>query len=357
MGNQGEWVDAETGNTTRAAGAIQQSLEDGLGKVYIQSKQISRQLRAARAIYIDCCPPKVLQGHNVFGHAVLQDYVYEILDRVTRALGIDVRPEDRALWRAGTVHLTEIHLTANFSCPRNLIVPVMDAVDLGNRHGKQRILPTWVKLGLTPSGNSASHTLTLYDKLEEMAGLFPWPTTPLQRKLLKEAREGGLRAEVKLHSQGLNSMSKSLSKSLGGQIDLKNIASWSRVDVAELFFEVFRRYEVVHAVQPVPSVAQLKLLKLKELNVYTNWLLGRSLKEQLPNRGTARRYAAVIEQKTGVNIRVARWGDEVRPAVDLKDLFAPTNVRVVPGWALGTRWYSPPRSLSEANNDGGKSEE
>ncbi|KGU92529.1 phage/plasmid replication, II/X family protein [Burkholderia pseudomallei MSHR4377] len=352
LGNQGEWVNAKTGAITLGAGAILESLEDGYGTVFIQSKQISRQSRAARAIYIDCCPPKVLQGHNVFGHAVLHDYVYEILDRVTKSLGIDVRPEDRALWRAGAIHLTEIHLTANFTCPRNLIVPIMDAVDRANRQGKQRILPTWIKLGLTPSGNSTSHTLTLYDKLEEMAGLFPWPTTRNQRRLLQEARDGGLRAEVKLHSQGL----KSLSETLGG-IDLTTVASWARVNVAAVFFDVFRGYEVVHAVQPVPTVAQVQLLKLKELNVYTNWLLGRSLKEQFSNRGTARRYATVIEQKTGVNIRVARWSDEARPAVDLKDLFAPTNVRAVPDWALGTRWYSPPCSLSDANNDGCDGEE
>lgn len=331
--------DPETGEIFFGATAIQQSLEDGNADVYIQSKQISHQLKAARAVLIDCCPPKVLQGHNLFGHAVLQDYVYEMLDRVTRALGIEVRAEDRAMWLAGEVHLTGIHLTANFTCARELVVPILDAIDFSNRKGKQRILPTWLTLGLTPKGRSTYHALTLYDKLEEM-GAFLWPTTKYQRLLSVEA-EKGLRAEVKLYSQGL----KSLSGGLGG-LNLKKVASWAKVDVAALFFEVFNRYRIVYAVQPVPTGAQLKLLKPKELQVFTNWLLGRSVKEQFANRGTAGRYVAVIQRKLGVNIGVDRRA-EVQPAVDLKALFSLGNVRPVPVWAVGTRYYSPPSLPSD----------
>ena len=351
QGKHGQILDPDTGEITYGATAIQQSLEEGHGKVYIHSKQIDRRLGAARAILIDCCPPKVLQGHNVFGHAVLQDYVYEILDRVTRALGIDVRPEDWAMWRAGIIQLTGIHLTANFTCRREQIVPIIDAIDLSNRHGKQRILPTWITLGLTPKGRSKYHTLTLYDKLEEM-GRFPWPTTRLQRLLMAEA-ERGFRVEVKLFAQGLDSLSGS--KSVGGR-NLKQVAGWAALDVAALFFRVFDKYQVVHAVQPVPTLAELRILAPKELNAYLLWEKEYSLKEQFPNRGTAGRYAAVIEQKLGVNIRVDRRAEE-QPAIDLKELFAPTNVRALPGWALGTRFYSPPRSLSEGNNDGGNGEE
>ncbi|KGX47780.1 hypothetical protein Y600_5917 [Burkholderia pseudomallei MSHR3709] len=271
--------------------------------------------------------------------------MYEILDRVTRVLEIEVHPEDRALWQAGVVHLTQIHLTANFTCPRELVVPIIDAIDSSNWQGKQRILPTWIALGLTPKGRSTYHTLTLYDKLEEM-GPFPWPTTRNQRRLMAEAGQG-LRVEVKLFSQGL----KSLSESLGGG-ELRTVASWAGVDVSALFFKVFDKYGIVYAVQPVPTPEQIELLKLKELKVFTNWLLGRSVKEQFSNRGTARRYVKVIQEKTGVNISVDRLA-EAQPAIDLKKLFAPWNVRLVPGWAMGTRCYSPPCSLAEDNDGGG----
>jgi hypothetical protein len=255
----------------------------------------------------------VLQGHNLFGHAVLQDYVYEILDRVTRVLGIEVRPEDRAMWRAGTVYLTQMHLTANFTCSRDLIVPIIDAIDLSNRRGKQRILPTWITLGLTPKGRSTYHCLTLYDKLEEM-GEKPRQPNIFDHRLRDEAAKG-FRAEAKLYSQGL----KSLSKSLGG-VDLTNVSSWATVDMAALFFHVFDKYEITYAVQPVPTQAQVALLKPKETNVFANWLLGRSVKEQFANRGTARRYVKVIQAKTGLNIGTDRR-PEVQPAVDLKTLF------------------------------------
>lgn len=346
LGKHGQFLDPDTGEITYGATAIQQVLEDGHGKVYIHSKQIDRRLNAACAIIIDCCPPKVLQGHNVFGHAVLQDYVYEILDRVTRVLGIEVRVEDRAMWLAGEVHLTGIHLTANFTCPRELVVPIIDAVDLSNRQGKQRILPSWITLGLTPKGRSTYHCVTLYDKLEEMGPYpdpFPWPPTRYQRMLMAEAGRG-FRAEVKLYSQGL----KSQSKSLAG-VNLKTVRDWARVDVSALFFNVFDQYGIVHAAQLAPTDAQLKSLKPKELNVFTNWLLGRSVKEQFPNRGTARRYVQVIQEKTGVNIGVDRRA-EVQPAIDLKKLFAPENVRPVPSWVVGTRYYSPP-SLSSDTAD------
>lgn len=328
--------DPDTGEISFGATAIQQSLEDGNADVYVQSKQISHQLKAARAILVDCCPPKVLQGHNLFGHTVLQDYVYEILDRVTRALGIEVRAEDRVMWLAGNVHLTGIHLTANFTCPRELIVAIIDAIDFSNRKGKQRILPTWLTLGLTPKGRSTYHALTLYDKLAEM-GEKPQPFTPFNQRLRGEAGVG-FRVEVKLFSQGLKSLSTSLD-----EINLKNVADWAEVDVAALFFKVFDRYQVVHAVQLDPTAARLALLKPKELNVFTNWLLGRSMKEQFANRGTASRYVKVIQQKLGVNISVDRRA-EVQPAVDLKELFAPENVRPVPRWAVGNKFYSPPSS-------------
>lgn len=340
LGNQAEWRDADTGLISHAAGGIQQALEEGHADVYVQSKQVSREL-GARAILIDCCPPKVLQGNNVFGHAVLQDYVYEILDRVTRVLGIAVRSEDRAMWRAGNVHLTQIHLTANFTCPRDLIVPIIDAVDFSNRSGKQRILPTWMTLGLTPKGRSTYHCVTLYDKLAEM-GEKPHPPTINHHRLWAEAGKG-FRVEIKLYSQGL----KSLSKSLGG-IDLESVANWARVDVPALFFHVFDKYEIVHAVQPVPTTAQIGLLKLKELCAFANWLLGRSVKDQFSNRGTAGRYVKVILEKTGVNIGVDRQA-EVQPSVDLGKLFSPESVRPVPDWAVGTRCYSPP-SVSSATN-------
>lgn len=349
LGKQGQLLDPETGEVTFGATGIQHSMEEGNAGVHVQSKQVSREL-GARAILIECCPPKVLQGHNLFGHAVLQDYVYEILDRVTRALGIEVRPEDRAMWRAGNVHLTQIHLTANFTCPRDLIVPIIDAIDLSNRHGKQRILPTWITLGFTPRGRSTYHCATLYDKLEEMGSYpFPWPTSRYQRMLVAEAR-ASFRVEIKLYSQGL----KSLSKSMGG-VDLQRVSNWARVDVSAVFFHVFGTYEIVEAVQPVPSSAQIAVLKPKELGVFTNWLLGRSVKDQFANRGTARNYVKGIQAKTGVNVGVDRPA-EVQPSVDLGKLFSPENVRSVPGLAVGSRYYSPPSVSSAANAEDGAEE-
>lgn len=341
QGKHGQILDPDTGEITYGATAIQQSLEEGHGKVYIHSKQIDRRLGAARAILIDCCPPKVLQGHNVFGHAVLQDYVYEILDRVTFMLGIEVQPEDRAKWRAGIVDITEIHLTANFSCPRELVVPIIDAIDLSNRHGKQRLLPSWITLGLTPKRRSMYHCLTIYDKLEEM-GVKPQPPNIFHHRMWVEA-SNGLRVEVKLYSKGLTTRY------------LRSVANWAAVDVQALFFMVFDSYKIAYAVQTVPTIAQLGALKQKEALAFTNWLLGRSVKDQFPNRGTRANYVRVTKEKLGVDISVDKRA-EVQPAVSLKEVFVPVNIRPVPRWAMGTKYYVPPRSRAEGC-DSGNSEE
>jgi hypothetical protein len=58
----------------------------------------------------------------------------------------------------------------------------------------------------------------------------------------------------------------------------------------------------------------------------------------------------VIQAKTGMNIGVDRR-TEVQPAVDLKTLFAPQNVRPVPRWAVGTKYYSPPVLLLVINDE------
>lgn len=350
LGNRAEWTDPDTGLITHAAGGIQQALEEGHADVYVQSKQVSRGL-GAKAILIDCCPPKVLQGHNVFGHAVLRDYVYEILDRVTRVLGIAVRPQDRAMWRAGNIDVTGIHLTANFTYRREQIVPIIDAIDLSNRHGKQRILPTWIGLGYTPNGRSKYHTVTLYGKLEEM-GEKPEPPTINHHRLWGEAGKS-LRVEIKLFPHGLDAQSKS--KSFGGY-NLKKVAGWAGVDVAALFFHVFGKYHIVYAVQPVPTLAELKVLEPKELNAYLLWDKGYSLKELFPNRGTAGRYATVIQQKLGVNIRVDRRAEE-QPEIDLKELFTPGNVRPVPNWAKGTKYYVSPATVVDREEGSGDPDE
>ena len=81
--------DEEFGLIPSGATANQKALKDGGEKAYIRSKDINARTGMAQFIEIHCCPPLVLQKHNLFGHGNLQDYVYAILDLATKRLGIE----------------------------------------------------------------------------------------------------------------------------------------------------------------------------------------------------------------------------------------------------------------------------
>jgi hypothetical protein len=115
----------------------QRALVDGGEKAYIKSKGID-QFGTAHLVEIHCCPPLVLQRHNLFGHCDLQDYVYTILDLAAKRLGLTVDPAQRAEWMRGGVSITEIHLTANFRCPGTAVLSIIEAIDANYRKGKSR---------------------------------------------------------------------------------------------------------------------------------------------------------------------------------------------------------------------------
>ncbi|WP_321894612.1 phage/plasmid replication protein, II/X family [Paraburkholderia heleia] len=319
---------------TVGATAVKRALQDGYDAMQVRSKEFSKDGSLAYFIEIDCCPPKVLQRHNMFGHAVLQDYVYEILDRVTSRFGIEVSDDDREEWLRGGVGITEIHLTANFTCPREHVVKIIDAIDQNNLQGKQRKHRTCITLGFTGKRRSKYHVLTVYDKYVELLEKFKNPG-PYQTKVLAEAAQG-IRAELKLFSMEL------------AQLKLQYVMRWADVDVAALFFEFFVKYKVAHAIQAFPAHEPLKRLTTKERNVYQLWLAGVDVKEQFASRTTVLKYVEAIQQKVGVNVGVARR-PEGKAVIDLKQVFSAANVRPVPGWAFGTPYFSPPSNLEDSS--------
>lgn len=318
--------EADLGLVACAATANQKTLKDGGEKAYIRSKDISDSTGLAGMIEVHCCPPLVLQKHNLFGHGVLQDYVYAILDLTTRRLKIDVDPFDRQQWKAGGVSITEIHLTANFGCPASAVLPIIQAVDENNTHGKQRKIPTCITLDHAKIRRSTHHALTIYDKAKELSSRFKKPGR-YQTKLIEEAAKG-IRAEVKLYSQGLK------------QLDLGYVSRWRDVDVAGLFFQFLKKYKLQYAVQRLLTEDELASLTRPERNAYTLWLKEVPIRDQYC-RTTAYKITKAILDKTGINVSGNRR-PEALPDLNLADIFTRENVLPVPAWAMGTEYYSPP---------------
>ena len=312
-----------------SATANQKAIKDGGKKAYIRSKEINGRTGMASMIEIQCCPPKILQKHNLFGHASLQDYVYTILDLVTQRLHINVEAGDRLNWKQGNVTLTGIHLTANFKRPAGMSVPIIQAIDENNECGKRRPLPSWITLDRGKERRSTFNVLTIYDKMQEMLSHSEWKKPGhYQTKLLAEA-DRGIRVELKLFSQSLK------------HHDLGYVSRWQRVDIPALYFEYLDKYRLRHTIQRLLTDDEMASLKRSQRTAYSLWLNGMDIKDQYC-RTTAWQLTKDILDQTGIDIGGKRRPEKL-PGIDLRDIFTAENVLPVPDWAIGTTCYAAPR--------------
>lgn len=295
-------------------------------EVYIRSKDVQANGRA-NILEIDCCPPKLLQGHNFFGHGDLLDYTYAMFDRQTSKFGLCVDSGQRDEWRTGQVGVTGIHLCANFWCPHDTQLPMIDAIDQNNRSGKHRDEPTCITLGFTAKRRSVHHVATAYAKHVLLAK--EWRKAgPLQTRILR-ASERSFRVEIKLYSQWL--------KANG----LGYVMRWKDVDVNEIFFKILARYNIANSTQPLLTEDERIVLSKAEQRAYILWLGGESLESHF-SRTTVWKYTTDIMKKTGIDIRGARRPEKL-PLVDLREMLVPENIVPIPHWAHETprRYWAP----------------
>jgi len=331
--DEGEFGMVAAGGAT----ANQLTLKDGGDRAYVRSKEVGIN-EIAYMLEIHCCPPQVLQKHNLFGHAVLKDYVYTILDLVTKRLNIEVDPMERAEWLRGGVSITEAHLTGNFGCSSSLITPIIQAIDDNNPIGKVRKIESCITLDRGSKRRSTYHALTIYGKAEQLRAAFYRENRrkklgPYQTKLVAEARDT-IRAEVKLYSEELK------------KLDLGYVMRWDDIDANALFFHFFEKYNVSYAVQRALTDNEMDVLTKKERNAYLLWLKGIPLRDQF-SRTTAWKYAKNVYDKTGVDLSNARAPQD-QPEIHLADIFRLENLMPIPQWAIGTPYYFPPQMKEDA---------
>lgn len=321
-----------------AAGRNEKILKDGgvSGReAYIRSKEINGRTGVASMIEIQCCPPKLLQKHNLFGHADLQSYVYQILILAAARLKVKVRAEDLLSWKKGDVSITEIHLTANFERPAGMSVAIIQAIDDNTESRKRRPLPSWITLDNGKQRRSTFGILSIYDKHTEMLSHREWKRPgPYQTKILAEAHRG-IRAEIKIFSQGLK------------HYNLGYVNRWKDVNIPTLYFEYLDKYNLCHAVQRLLTDDELLCLTRSERNTYTLWLKGVDVKDQYC-RTTAWKVTKTIFHKTGIKISGRRRPEKL-PDINLSEIFTPKNVLPVPSWAFGTKCFVAPRGYGISN--------
>lgn len=318
------------------ASAVKPSRKRGADDIYIHSKEVDASTGRANMLEFDCCPPKLLQKHNFFGHADLLDYTYAMFSRQISRFGLPVNPDQNDQWRTGRVGLTGLHLTANFWCPVGVQTAIIDAIDQDHRCGKHRDDVTCITLGFTPKRRSQYHAATIYAKFFLLAKEWPRPG-PFQTRIL-QASARSLRIEIKLYSQWLKRQ------------ELGYVMRWNGVDMNALFFEFLGEYNICNAIQELMTEDERQKLTSAEQRAYTLWLNGANLSDYFC-RTTVWKYINDIEAKTGLSMRGNRR-PELLPIVDLRKLLVPENIVPIPNWAHGSPHYWAPGTAFLDRGDG-----
>ena len=187
-GGQWEYIDFNSGEIRHAGNGLNGKLDHPDSQFYVRSRSVRAGMAGQLEIHV--CPPKLLQRHNVFGHGNLHDYVCRIFDLLTHRYDITVDPRERQYWLDGLYWLTEVHLTANFACQRDLLQPIIDAVDQHHGKGKHRNGDQRNQPGLYPANAAAPTTCspsTTSTRSSSNTGASParcnsafWPTSAMR---------------------------------------------------------------------------------------------------------------------------------------------------------------------------------
>ena len=307
-------------------------------EVYVRSKDVQQNERAYE-LEFDCCPPKILQGHNFFGHGDMLDYTYAMFDRQTSKFGLAVDTGQREEWRTGQVSVTGVHLCANFWCEPGSQLPFIDAIDSNNRKGKHRDEDTCITLGFTPKRRSVYHCATAYAKDVLLNKEWKRPD-PLQARIIR-ASERSFRIEIKLYSQWLK------------ENGLGYVMRWKDVDVNAIFFKILAQYNIANSFQPLLTEDERQMLSNAQQRAYMLWLNGADMKDYF-SRTTVWKYITEIEELTGINMRAERRPEKL-PIADLRELLVQNNIVPIPQWAYENpdRYWAPGRAFSEVFSGAG----
>lgn len=328
-------VDEET-VTPVGASAFKPNSKRNPDEVYIRSREVQENGRAYK-LEIDCCPPKILQGHNFFGHGDLLDYTYAMFDRQTRKFGLPVDPIHRNEWRRGQVGVTGVHLCANFWCQPGMQLPFIDGIDSNNREGKHRDCESCITIGFTAKRRSLYHCLTAYAK--EVLLHKEWKNPgPLQIRIIQTSARS-FRIEIKLYSQWLK------------ENDLEYVMRWKDVDVNEIYFKLLGGYNIANTFQPLLTEDERLMLSNSEQRAYMLWLNGSELKDYF-SRTTVWKYIRDIWKKTGIDMRANRRPEPL-PIADLRELLVPENIVPIPDWAYENpaRYWAPGTAFLGGGDD------
>ncbi len=323
-----EFISDETGEIRQAANSQSGSLDYYESTYYLHSKNV-QPCGTATELEVDLCPPKLLGRHNCFGHHNLVRYVNQVMDKLLSEAkhlqGIKPSEEDKARWQRGDFRVLGVHLTANFRCPRELVQPIIRALDVHNDEGKQKNYSTSLSLGYVGKKRSQLRTLTVYDKWVERAK--EWRNPGTIRKNILDAISDSIRAEVKLYPARLK------------QLNLDVGSHWLGQDVEGLYFAELKKFKVWVNYQPHLTVDEMRGLKDTQRNALIAWQHGTSYQNLFDVRQTGAKHAKAILDLTGIDIQSAKRPKSL-DQISTMELFTPQNIIPVPEWLKNSDYFA-----------------
>lgn len=304
--------------------------------IYARSTQIEAATEQATRLEFNCCPPQILQGHNVWGHAVLQDYVTAMLDHVIARFPSKLRltEHEYKLWHTGEVDVNHVHLTANFFLPGSLKMPLIDAIDRNNPKGKKRDHLTSISLGFNGDKRSEYQAATVYCKAVELQTKWKRPGR-YQTRIIK-LMNGAIRVEVKLFRKALK------------QLGLSRVKDWADVDVNALFFDALAKFDIANSIQPLLTEDEHRVLTKKEMQAYLLWLAGHQLADTM-SRTTVWKHVKAVKDKVGIDMSAHRRPDRL-PALNIAEVLVQSHIVPVPDYLPSLpnrRYWAPGTAMAE----------
>lgn len=262
-------------------------------------------------------PAKFLQGHNLFGTDDVRGLVYDVLDRVTEAVGVQPSDADRQAWLFGGIRLSRIDITGMYQLPT--FSDVGSWLQAAGKtasvkwRGRGHYQDGTLYFGKVAKGKRSSPwQMKLYHKGAEV--LVPghrlhWDLP--HREKLEEWASDKLRIEITLRTQEL--------KRLG----LLMVADWTEEIVARTFEAYLSKLDIGE--QQMVDVEVEEALKPSLRAAYALWKTGVDMRAVFPRR-TFYHYRKQIMTVTGADIGTLCSVDNVVPlrrALEAKPVMFP----------------------------------
>jgi hypothetical protein len=296
-----------------------------------------QSLDGGKRLRLYFCPPKVLQGHNLFGVDDIRTLISKCVPRILKLAQITATPYEVQRIREGKVTLNEVHIAYNFRLPAGAIRPLIEqTIRAAPQQWKIQRLKRGI--GFTIFAGSRSRYFIVYDKGLEFvetgkryftdrlvnARGFDKARWYLRRRRLLKYAVNTLRVELRLLYRYLRVPSRSLYRA----------DAWTLERPHELFFLETKNLKFPRSVRinRVESIIHRAPRNLK--GALIAWQAGHDPRDSLSTRSYYR-HRNEIRRLFKIDIARPLFNSQDTSAVTWRGILRPEGILDAPDWAAG----------------------